>query len=75
MNPPREVNHPKKRIKKGVILSAEEAAQFTARQEFAICISEERVKGKARIDGGELSQRHCKQCSKPDYNLSTCNHK
>ena len=64
--------HKRKRIQKEGTLTSEEGQRLAALKAFSARSSKEGGRKRARADGGEPTQRRCKQCGETGHNSCTC---
>jgi hypothetical protein len=68
----RRKSHKRKRIQKEGVLTIEEGARLAALKEFGARGDGKKGKKKARVDGGNQTQRHCRRCGDAGHNSRTC---
>ena len=68
----RRRSYKRKRVQKEGNLIVEEDAQLTALKVFGARSDRKKGKKKTRVDGGEPTQRRCRQCGKAGHNSRTC---
>jgi hypothetical protein len=65
-------SHKRKRIQVEGTLIVEDGARLTALKEFGARSDGKKVKKQVRAEGGEPTQRRCRQCNQTGYNARTC---
>jgi hypothetical protein len=68
----RRRSHKRKRVQKEGNLTIEEGARLTALKEFGARTDRNKGRKKARVDGGQPTQRRCRQCGEAGHNSRTC---
>jgi hypothetical protein len=64
--------HKRKQIQKDGVLTIKEGARLAALKEFSARGDRKKGKKKARVDGGNQTQRHCRRCGDAGHNSRTC---
>jgi hypothetical protein len=65
-------SHKRKRVQVEGTLIVEDGARLTALKEFGARSDGKKAKKQVRAEGGELTQRRCRQCNQTGHNARTC---
>ena len=68
----RRKSHKRKRVQREGVLTAEEGLRLATLQEFGARSDGKKAKKRARVDGGEPTQRRCGRCGELGHNRTTC---
>jgi hypothetical protein len=68
----RRKSHKRKQIQVEGTLIVKDGARLTALKEFRARSDGKKAKKQVRAEGGELTQRRCRQCNQTRYNARTC---